>query len=100
MEASGLSGADTRAIFSMLFRYKWIKFTRKLGPNSVLRKLTEPPKYLVGAYGEQFTNLVEMFDGLKTFKEICSSLSIDMDIVTTLTKNLIDVGVLGYSDEE
>ncbi len=100
MEASGLSGADTRAIFSMLSRYKWIKFTRKLGPDSVLRKLTEPPKYLVGAYGEQFANLVEMFDGLKTFKEVCSSLSIDLDIVTTLTKNLIDVGVLGYSDEE
>lgn len=100
MEASGLSEANTRAIFSMLFRYKWIRFVRKLGPDSVLRKVAEPPKYLIGAYGEQFANLVETFDGLKTFKDVCSSLSIDLDIVTTLTKNLIDLGVLGFSDEE
>jgi hypothetical protein len=100
MEASGFSEADTKAIFSMLSRYKWIRFARKLGPDSVLKRVTEPPKSLIGAYGEQFANLVGMFDGLRTFKDVCSSLSIDMDIVTTLTKNLLDLGVLGYSDED
>ncbi len=100
MDSTRYSEADTRAIFSMLHRYKWVRFSRKLSPDSLLVKVSDPPKYLIGAYGKEFEELVQLFDGKRTFSEVCASLSIDMDVVATLAKNLIDVGVLRYDEDE
>ncbi len=98
MESANLSVNDTRAIFSMLDRYKWIRLDRKLGPDSYLKKLTNPPMYLIGAYGEQLAEIVEKFDGTRGVAEVCESLSYTIDVVTTIVRNLIDAGVLGYVD--
>lgn len=100
MDSTKISEADTRAIFSMLHRYKWVRFSRKLNPESRLKKISDPPKYLIGAYGKEFEELVQLFDGKRTFAEVCASLSINMEVVTTLARNLIDVGVLSYDDDE
>ncbi len=100
MEDAGIPEDETIAIFSMLHKYKWVRFSRKLDGKSRLKKLRDPPKYLIGAYGAQFESLVESFDGSKTFEEVCASQSINMEVVTTLTKNLIEVGVLGFDEDE
>ncbi len=86
------------AIFSMLDRYKWIRLEKKLGPASYLRKLSDPPMYLIGAYGDQLTQIVETFDGIKSLAEVCEVLSYTVEVVTTIARNLIDAGVLGYAE--
>ncbi len=100
MESTKLSESETQAIFSMLHRYKWVRFRRKLSSDSRLVKISDPPKYLIGAYGAEFEKLIELFDGTRTFSEVCASISIDVEVVTTLAKNLIEVGVLGYNEDE
>ncbi|MDF1539471.1 MAG: hypothetical protein P1Q69_11275 [Candidatus Thorarchaeota archaeon] len=84
------------AIFSMLDRYKWIRLEKKLGPTSYLRKLSDPPMYLIGAYGDQLTEIVGNFDGIKNLTEVCEALSYTIEVVTTIARTLIDAGVLGY----
>ncbi|MHA1907948.1 MAG: hypothetical protein ACW98Y_11680 [Candidatus Thorarchaeota archaeon] len=96
MDSAKFSVSETKAIFSMLDRYKWIRLDRKLGPTSHLQKITEPPMYLVGAYGDQLTEIVEKFDGTLSVAEVCDSLSYTIEVVTTIARNLIDAGVLGY----
>lgn len=99
-DAAKLSEPDIRAILSMLYRYKWVRFSRKLNPDSILIRISDPPKYLIGAYGKEFEELVQSFDGTRTFSEVCASLSLDIEVVTTLAKNLIEVGVLSYYEDE
>ena len=98
MESSKFSNSDTKAIFSMLDRYKWIRLDRKLGPTSHLKKITDPPMYLIGAYGDQLTEIVEKFDGTRSVTEVCELLSYTVEVVTTIARNLIDAGVLGFAE--
>ena len=58
----------------------------------------EPPKFLVGVYGEQLTSIVEQIDGVKNIASICESLTYNMEAVKLVAKNLIDAGVLGFKD--
>ncbi len=99
MTATKFSESEIQAILSMLTRYDWVRFTRKLEAVSRLTRICDPPKYLVGVYGDEFVRLVDLFDGNRTFEEICSSVSINTEVVTTLTKRLIEIGVLKYHDE-
>jgi len=100
MDAANYSLSETKAIFSMLDRYKWIRLDRKLGPGSYLKKLSEPPMYLIGAYGDQLKEIVERFDGTLSMEEVCESLQYTVEVVTTIARNLIDAGVLGYVETE
>jgi hypothetical protein len=100
MDAANFSSSETKAIFSMLDRYKWIRLDRKLGPTSLLKKITDPPMYLIGAYGDQIKEIVEKFDGTLSVEQVCETLSITIDVVTTLARNLMDAGVLGYVETE
>jgi len=74
--------------------------TRKLEDTSVLVKIMEPPKFLVGVYGEQLTSIVEHCDGSKSLAEICEVLPYNIEAVKLVAKNLIDAGVLGFSDTQ
>ncbi|MBN2230637.1 MAG: hypothetical protein JW779_13695 [Candidatus Thorarchaeota archaeon] len=98
MNQSDLEDSEILAILSMLDKYKWISLTRKLDDKSILFKLMEPPRLLVGAYGEQLTSIVELCDGTKSLAEICESLPYNMEAVKLVAKNLIDAGVLGYRE--
>ncbi len=100
MQSANYSISETKAIFSMLDRYKWIRLDKKLGPTSLLTKLTDPPLYLIGAYGDQLTEIVEKFDGTLSVQKVCESLSYTIEVVTTIARNLIDAGVLGYVETE
>ena len=98
IEQSGLSETEVLALLSMLERYNWITLSRRLSDSSVLMKVMEPPKLLVGAYGEQLTKLVELCDGAKTLQAICEELPYNMEAVRTVAKKLIDAGVPRFAD--
>lgn len=98
IDQSEIEGSEILAIFSMLDKYKWITLTRRLEDASVLVKIMEPPKFLVGVYGEQLTSIVEQCDGQKSLAQICEILPYNIEAVKLVAKNLIDAGVLGYSD--
>ncbi|MFW9843744.1 MAG: hypothetical protein ACFFEV_04145 [Candidatus Thorarchaeota archaeon] len=91
--------SEVLAILSMLERYNWITLTRKLEDSSILVKIMDPPMFLVGVYGEQLTSIVEQCDGTKTLAAVCEALPYNMEAVKLVAKNLIDAGVLGYSDK-
>jgi hypothetical protein len=96
MKQSSLDDEEVIAILSMLDKYKWVSFTRKLEDDSVLVKIMDPPLFLKGVYGEQLTKLVEQIDGTRTLAEICELLPFNMEAVRLVANNLIDAGVLGY----
>ena len=98
MDASLFSAPDTKAIMSVLDRYKWVTFTKKLKDDSILVKKMDPPKYLLGVYGEQLTELVTLCDGTRTLAEICEQLPYNMEAVKTVAKNLVDAGILDYKE--
>jgi hypothetical protein len=98
MNQSELEDSEVIAILSMLDKYKWITLTRRLEDSSVLVKIMEPPKFLVGVYGEQLTSIVEQCDGTKRLAEICDVLPYNIEAVKLVAKNLIDAGVLGFRD--
>lgn len=98
IDASGLGERDGMAIISMLDRYNWITVTRHLSDSSVLVKIMAPPKFLLGVYGDQLVQIVEMFDGTRTLSEVCDELPTNIEVVRTVAKNLIDSGVIDYVD--
>jgi len=98
MNQSELEDSEVIAILSMLDKYKWITLIRRLEDSSVLVKIIEPPKFLVGVYGEQLTSIVEQCDGKKSLAEVCEVLPYNMEAVKLVAKNLIDAGVLGFID--
>ncbi len=98
MNQSELEDSEVIAILSMLDKYKWITLIRRLEDSSVLVKIIEPPKFLVGVYGEQLTSIVEQCDGTKSLAEVCELLPYNMEAVKLVAKNLIDAGVLGFVD--
>lgn len=99
MDVSGLGDEETIAILSMLDRYKWISLTRHLSDSSVLVKVMDPPKFLLGVYGDQLVQIVNLFDGSRTLLEVCDELPTGIEVVRTVAKNLIDAGVLDYTED-
>lgn len=98
IQQSEFEESEIMAIMSMLDKYKWITLIRRLEDNSVLTKIIDPPKFLLGVYGDQLTKLVELCDGSRTLSEICKLLPFNMEAVKTVANRLIDTGVLGYVD--
>lgn len=94
MEASKYDQNEIGAIFSMLYRYKWISLSRKLESDSKIVKVSDPPRFLIGVYGNQLEHIVELCDGTRSLSDICDELPYSMEVVKTLAKNLIDAGVL------
>lgn len=99
LSQSEYEDSEILAILSMLDKYKWITLTRKLEDSSILQKIMNPPKFLIGVYGEQLTSIVEQCDGIKSLAEVCEALPYNMEAVKLVAKNLIDSGVLGFIDD-
>ena len=99
VESSGYSEAELTAIFSMLDQYKWITLSRRATKDTVLVKLTDTPKRLIGVYGDQLDGFVEMCDGTRTLEQVCELVPFEIEVLMTIAKNLIDAGVLGYCEQ-
>ncbi len=98
VEASGLDEAEVIAIVSMLEQYHWITLTRPVLDDSRLVKQMEVPTLLTGVYGDAILKLVDLCDGTRTLAEISRELEVGIDVVKTLARNLINAGVLRFSD--
>jgi len=98
MDSAGMSQEETMAIMSMLDRYNWVTFSRKITEKTVLTKLTSPPRYLIGVYGDQLLKVVDLFDGGRTVAEVSTMLPYSKEVLLTLVKNLVDSGVLGFRE--
>ncbi len=99
VKSSGYSEAELTAIFSMLDRFKWITLSRRANKDTVLVKLTDTPKRLIGVYGDQLDDFAEMCDGTRTLEQVCELVPFDIEVLITIAKNLIDAGVLGYREQ-
>ncbi len=99
IEASGLPEEEVVAIFSMLDRYKWIIFSRPLTDNTVLIKVMDPPKSYFVAYGDQLNQILDLFDGTRTLKEVCDLLPTGVEVVRTIAKTLITLNVLAHKSD-
>jgi hypothetical protein len=99
VKSTGYSNAELTAIFSMLDRFKWIMLSRRANKDTVLVKLTDTPKRLIGAYGNQLDDFVELCDGTRTLEQVCELVPFDIEVLMTIAKNLIEAGVLGYSEQ-
>ncbi len=99
VESSDYSKAELTAIFSMLDRFKWITLSRRANKDTVLVKLTDTPKRLIGIYGDQLDDFAELCDGTRTLEQVCELVPFDIEVLMTIAKNLIDAGVLGYSEQ-
>lgn len=100
LNQSDFEDDEILAILSMFDKYKWITLARKLEDSSILLKIMEPPKFLVGVYGEQLTTILEQCDGTKSLASICEILPYNIEAVKLVAKNLIDAGVLGYNTDD
>jgi hypothetical protein len=96
MDASELPEDEIMAIFSMLIRYNWISLTRPLVGDTILMKLSNPPEFLLGVYGDELTQLVELCDGSRSLIEVVKEVPYSLEVVRTVARNLIEAGVLGY----
>jgi hypothetical protein len=99
MQSTGMSSEETTAIISILDHFGWTTFGRKITEKTILVKLTDPHKFLVGVYGEQINNFVELCDGKRTLKDVGAMLAYSMEVLLTVAKNLVDARVLGFHDE-
>lgn len=100
IEAAGLDTMEGVALFSLLDKYNWVSFKRSIRENTVLKKITDPPSLLIGAYGESLIEIVELFDGTKTLGEIASKVKIGIDVITTIATRLLDSGVVAFANGE
>ncbi len=98
VKSSGYSEDELMAIFSMLDRFKWITLSRRANKDTVLVKLTDTPKRLIGVYGDQLDDFAELCDGTRTLEQVCELVPFDIEVLMTIAKNLIDAGVLGYRE--
>lgn len=99
MQSTGMSSEETTAIISILDHFGWTTFGRKITEKTVLVKLSDPHKFLVGVYGEQINNFVELCNGKRTLKDVGAMLPYSMEVLLTVAKNLVDARVLGFHDE-
>jgi hypothetical protein len=97
MDLMGLSDEDVLALISVLARYRWIDFKRRLTDNDVLVNSGCPGLILTRLqvqYGKALEDLMAKFDGKSKIVDIMASLPYDRDAMWFLINKLVEVGCL------
>jgi hypothetical protein len=97
MDLMGLSDEEVLALISVLARYRWIDFKRRLTDNDVLAKSGCPGLILTrlqAQYGKALEDLMVKFDGKTKIVDIMTSLPYDKDAIWFLINKLVEVGCL------
>ena len=97
MDLMGLSDEDVLALISILTRYQWIEFKRRLTENDVLVRLKCQDIILVrlkSQYGKALGELLNQFDGKMSIKDVLNSIPYDRDALWFLINKLVEVGCL------
>jgi hypothetical protein len=97
MDLMGLSDENVLALISVLARYRWIDFKRRLTDNDVLVNSGCPGLILTRLqvqYGKALEDLMVKFDGKTKIVDIMASLPYDRDAMWFLINKLVEVGCL------
>jgi hypothetical protein len=97
MDLMGLSDEEVLALVSVLARYRWIDFKRRLSENDVLVRSSCPDIILTrlrSQYGKALEDLISKFDGKKRIVDIMNALPYDKDAIWFLINKLVEVGCL------
>ncbi len=101
MDLMGLSDEEVLALVSVLARYRWIDFKRRLSENDVLARSACPEIILTrlrAQYGKALDDLISKFDGKKRIVDIMNVLMnvlpYDKDAIWFLINKLVEVGCL------
>jgi hypothetical protein len=97
MDLMGLSDEEVLALISVLARYRWIDFKRRLSDNDVLIKSGCPGLILTRLqtqYGKALEVLMNKFDGKTKIVDIMANLPYDKDAMWFLINKLVEVGCL------
>jgi hypothetical protein len=97
MDLMGLSDEEVLALLSVLARYRWIEFKRRLSDEDVLVKSACPDIILTrlkAQYGKALEVLMSKFDGKARIVDVMSSLPYDKDAMWFLINKLVEVGCL------
>jgi hypothetical protein len=97
LDLIGLPEPEVTAIISVLAKYKWISFKRRLTEQDVLirSKCSKMALDTLRAqYGLPLEEIVEAFDGVKTLKEVLDALPYDRSACWFLVNKLIEMDCL------
>ena len=97
MDLMGLSDEEVLALVSVLARYRWIDFKRRLSENDILVRSACPDIILTrlrAQYGKALEDLLSKFDGKKRIVDIMNALPYDKDAMWFLINKLVEVGCL------
>ncbi|MHA1863351.1 MAG: hypothetical protein ACTSWA_06260 [Candidatus Thorarchaeota archaeon] len=97
MDLMGLSDYDVLALISILTRYKWIEFKRRLTDTDVLER-DDCPQIILDQlrvqYGAALDDLLNKFENGANISEIIQGLPYDKDALWFLINKLVEVGCL------
>jgi len=97
MDLMGLPDEDVLALISILARYNWIDFKRRLTENDILKR-TMCEKIILerlrSQYGSAVGELIDQFDGKMKIKDILDTVPYNRDALWFLINKLVEVGCL------
>ncbi len=98
LDLIGLNEEEVLALLSVLKRYCWIDFKRRLTENDFLRvSKCENEKtllYLTQQYGKPVTDLMDAFANPQRVEDVIASLPYDKNAIWFLITKLVDAGCL------
>ncbi len=97
MDLMNLTDKDVLALISILARYGWVDFKRRLTDEDILMKAECPEvklKQLKAQYGEAVDVLLKKFDGTSRIQDVSGSLPFDKNALWFLINKLVELGCL------
>jgi hypothetical protein len=97
MDLMNLGDEDVHALISILDRYRWIDFKRRLTDEDILMKSDCPRlkiDQLKAQYGDAVDQLLTRFDGTSRIQDISGSLPFDKNALWFLINKLVELGCL------
>ncbi|MBD3406335.1 MAG: hypothetical protein GF411_09515 [Candidatus Lokiarchaeota archaeon] len=93
LKSISMSENDVIGILSILKKYEWVKFKRPIRDDDILVRNKRIGEVLITA-----PELIESFDGKRTFREIKESVPYEPSVTIYLTSKLIESGTLRFID--
>jgi hypothetical protein len=97
LDLIGLPEEDVTALISVLSKYKWIDFKKRLTEDDVLQR-SECPKVSVdklkASYGLPLDDLLKMFDQPSVVKDVLDYIPIDRNACWFIINKLLELGCL------
>ena len=100
MDLMGLPDEDVLALISILARYRWVEFRRRLTENDILHKIKCQEiilERLESQYGKALGELMSQFDGKVKIKDVLDAVPYNRDALWFLINKLVEVGCLSSS---